>query len=326
MIGATSMQPVVSGYKFRDIEEGVWEFVSQEVVFKAFLERDINLRKHQYKDIVRVARDFKGMIYSPNHRIVDRRGNFSIHSTANGLALQGRHRGQVNRFVMHDYMFREEIPEGSPYYGIPGYERRDGGYVNDGVQINQSNWIRIGRDSLGDFYSEREYYDPVGENEDLLPDDRAHEVYGYFLEPFKLATSYLGIGDDTDCIFEWEINFALTPMMRRLMKENYIVVNLATETIVPGGAAFSEVTHLYLKEDMFGRSRIEGSLGTSQWGVGYYTFKFTGRNGAGNSEKLYIWSDGCVALRSLKLSAQVQTSARTMPLITQVDVSRIEEL
>jgi hypothetical protein len=317
-IGATSMEPVANAFRFRNVESGSWDFVSQEVVFKSLMERDIDMRRHHYKDIVRVKDGFTGMIYPPNQNIVNAVGDFDIYGTANGMALQGRHRGQVNRYVLHEYMFREQIKENSVLYGVPGYDRFTN-RVNDGVQVNQSNWLKVKGDTIDDFWSEREY-------DVEMFDQIEHRVYGYFLEPFKLATSHLGLHEEIDCIFEWEINFALTPLMRWLIKDRYVVINLATETIVPGGAVSSEVTHLYLTADMFSRRRVVGAAGTSNYEIGYYTFRFNGRNGAGNSEKLYIWSDSCMAIRGLKVVLSVVTEQRSLPLNTQADIAERKEL
>jgi len=128
-------------------------------------------------------------------------------------------------------------------------------------------------------------------------------------------------------MFEWEISFALTPFMRKILKDKFVTVHLAAETIVPGGIVLSQVTHLYLKDDMFGRYRQSSvPIGIEQEKMGYYTYRFNGRNGAGNSEKLYIWSDGCVALRSIKLAVTQTTAQRTMTLVTHIDVQGVEEL
>jgi hypothetical protein len=167
----------------------------------------------------------------------------------------------------------------------------------------RGKWKKVPGDDIRDFFKEREY-GPV-----LFPN-------GYYWEPFRLATAFLGIDDNTDCQFEWVITFAFTEWMYRIVGDKYVTVNLASETSCPNGHKKSEVTHVRLRNDMFQRSDER---------IGYYTFRFNGRNGAGNSERLFIWSDGVMALRSLELITRTVTTQRTSPLYTQADFVGIEE-
>jgi hypothetical protein len=168
----------------------------------------------------------------------------------------------------------------------------------------RGRWKRVPGDDIRDFFKEREY------NPTMLPE-------GYYWEPFRLATAFLGIDDSTDCQFEWVITFAFTEWMHRIIGDKYVTVNLACETSCPNGHVKSEVTHVRLRDEMFQRSEER---------IGYYTFRFNGRNGAGNSERLFIWSDGVMALRSLELVTRVVTTTRTSPLYTQADFIAVDEL
>jgi hypothetical protein len=75
-------------------------------------------------------------------------------------------------------------------------------------------------------------------------------------------------------------------------------------------------THIFLSKEVFTRSD----------NAGYYTIKFQSNNGIGNRERLFIWSDGIVALEDLKIACKQMTTSRTQPLITQVDLERLVEL
>jgi hypothetical protein len=314
--GATSMESMGNAFRFKDVESGTWDFVSQEVAFKTLLDRDINERHDYYKDIVRVKEGFLGMVAPPNINTVwPKDGYFDLDSTAQGVAMRGRHRSQVNMFVWHDYMFREQITSENVMYGIPGYDRFND-RVNDGIHINHGLWDKLKGDKLIDFYGHRNY-----------DWERYDRIYGYFIEEFKLCTSFIGLANNTDCMFEWEIVFALTPMMRRMLKDKYTTVYIAAETQSPGGGIYSPVTRLYMAEDLFGRTRIDGALATSETNTSYYTFRFNSRNGAGSMEKLYIWSDGPVAIKSpIDVLIAPITEQRTQPLVTRVDISELKEL
>ena len=171
------------------------------------------------------------------------------------------------------------------------------------LKDNRGKWEKIDGETIDGFFSKRKYY--------------FNRPEGYYWEPFRLATSFLGIDDSTDCQFEWIITFAYTPWMHNIIEDKYVTVFLASETACPNGHKRSEVTKLRLRNDMFQRTDEQ---------IGYYSFRFNGRNGAGNSERLFIWSDGLMAIRKIELIARTVTSARTSPMLTQPDFSAVEEL
>jgi len=321
--GSDTLERAALVHRFISVDEGTWDFVSQEVVFKTFIYSrpdlpDNNPLVSRIKDIVRMSDGFSGLVYPPNHRIVDEDGDFKLHGMAGGLVAQGDNRGQMYRYILQDMLSANPNDESVMFREIPGFLPsyvRALGKANDGVIVNHGLWDKVKGRTAMDFWSERKY---GGELDD---------VYGYYLEPFKLATSFLGIDEATDCLFEWELNFAMTTNMARLLGNKYVTVFLASETLTPGGVTVSDVTNVYLKVDMFQRERIEGAVSSGSSGEhGYYSFRYNGRNGAGNGEKLYCWSDGGVVLRGLKVSAQKVTGTRTTPLVTQIDVSQLEEL
>ena len=170
------------------------------------------------------------------------------------------------------------------------------------IKGNRGKWQKIKGDSIDDFFSKRIY---------------AERPEGYFWEPFRLATSFVGINDDTDCLFEWVITFAYTTWMHNIIEDRYVTVFIASETACPNGHRRSEVTKLRLRNDMFQRTEEQ---------IGYYSFRFNGRNGAGNAERLFIWSDGLIAIRKIIVSVKQVTNARTSPALTQADFVAVEEL
>lgn len=166
------------------------------------------------------------------------------------------------------------------------------------IEHNRDKWKRVSEE---DFYSERVY---------------KQGIYGYYWEPFRLLTSFLGSGDENDNQYEWVITFAFTEYMERIVKDRYVTVMLMAETALPNGFKKSNITKLRLRDDMFRRSPGH---------IGYYSFKFNGRNGAGNAERLYLWSDGLIAVRKIVLNVIPVTSDRTSPMYTQPDFVPVEE-
>jgi hypothetical protein len=175
-----------------------------------------------------------------------------------------------------------------------------------GLKENRGHWQRMKGDDIRDFFVPRTY--PVADID---------KPTGYYWEPFRLATAFLGVNDNTDCQFEWIITFAFTEWMYSIVGDKYVTVNVACETACPNGHKKSEVTHVRLRNDMFQRSDER---------IGYYTFRFNGRNGAGNSERLFIWCDGIMALRKLEQVVRPVTTSRTSPLLTQADFVALDEL
>jgi hypothetical protein len=261
-----------------------WDFTAQESALRAVLEG--------HHTIIRLGDDFKGQIYWPNETIALNPEEFRTYSASGGLVIAGRRRFQVSRFLMQPLML-------DPVLNLYDIGR------------NRKRWIPVKGDDASQFWSERDYKWCYTEKDDTP----LEAVEGYFVEPFKLATSFLGVGDDQDGVFEWEITFGINDMFRKLWQDRYIKVNVAADTITPGGQKRSEVSHIYLKQDLFTRGAR----------LGYYTTRFSSLNGAGAGEKLYIWSDGLIGIRAIKLGVKNITQRRASVSVNRPDISGMEE-
>jgi hypothetical protein len=269
--------------RFNNITAGQWDFVNQEVMFKALLKDQIV--------VLRLDNAVIGEIYPPNNTVYDLEngGDFKVESMAGGTVFQGPNRFVVNRFVYQDYMQTQ-------------------------IRENMKKWDRLSR---YDYDSERDYrwnfIPPEDWNYQSAP---SFAVAGWTTSPFKLATAMLGMNEETDCQFEWSLTFTWSEMMESLFKQNeFVCVNLQAETVTQGGTLKSNVTHVYLFKECFNRSGSKG----------YYTFQYQSNNGIGNRERLYVWSDGIIALEGLQLSCLDMTERRTQPLTIQADVQQLTE-
>jgi hypothetical protein len=267
-----------------EVIDSKWDFTAQESALRAVLEGHLT--------IIRLGNDFQGQIYWPNETIALTREEFRTYSASGGLVIAGRRRFQVSRFLMQPLML-------------------DAGLDLFDIDRNRRRWLPIKGDDASQFWMERDYKWHYTEKDDTPLD----AIEGYYLEPFKLATSFLGVGDDQDGLFEWEITFGINELFRKLWQDRFIKVNLAADTITPGGHKRSEVTHIYLKQDLFTRGER----------LGYYTIRFSSLNGAGAGEKLYIWSDGLVGIRAIKLGVKNITQRRASIAVNRPDISGMEE-
>jgi hypothetical protein len=164
-------------------------------------------------------------------------------------------------------------------------------------QNHFEKWKPIRGDTWDDFDGDRDYGWHYG------GDEPQEVTEGWFFNPYKLQTAYLGLDDGTDAKFEWHMTFILTPFIDSLVRDRYVTVNLAAQTITEGGVVTGEVTRLYLYKEMF----------TRQGSYGYYHFRYQSNNGVGNRESLRIWSDNPIAIQegSLKQAAKGMTERRT---------------
>ena len=98
----------------------------------------------------------------------------------------------------------------------------------------------------------------------------------------------------------------------------YVCVNITSETMSPGGKKVAErPTHVFLCKELFTRSD----------NYGYYSFRFSGQTGAGNRERLHIWSDGYIAISAINVEYKPITTRRNEILTQQVDViGRLAEM
>lgn len=282
--------------RFKDIKDGKWDFVNQNVVFQCIgnmtrVMDDVSDRDDDLVDNIFIAtmdgqqHGITGEVTPPGTPVFNNKSWFKTYSFAGGLTFQGPNRYVVNRFICLDYM------------------------IND-IVANKGKWKKLKRDKFNPFRKYKEDFVAVN--------DRVTEgVSGWTHNPFVLATAPLGVSEETDCLFEWELTFTWTDEMDRIYKDNeYACVNIMAQTMCPGGKKRCEPTHLYLHKDLFTRSD----------NTGYYSFKFASRNGAGNREQLFIWSDAYVAMTGLSVNYKVITERRTMPLTTsQIDIREMKE-
>lgn len=210
-------------YRFKDLREGKWDFVNQEVLLKVLLADDTGKVL-----IVRLDNLMKGELYPPEPTLYDKESDFKTLSMPAGFAYQGPKRFSVHRFVITENMFNDVI-------------------------ANKKKWERLDRDK---FYSERDY---GWEYEDLSTEPTNNAVKGWTHNPFKLATAMLGINEETDCKFEWSITFAWTFALEKLYEQNeYVTVCLQGETVTEGGTILGEVTHVPLYKECFTRAGDAG--------------------------------------------------------------------
>ena len=192
------------------------------------------------------VQDFAYELSPPIDTIFNDRSWFKTLSMPSGIVYQGPNRCIINRYVISDYMYKS-------------------------LKENAGHWKKVSRE---DYHPMREYkakYETVDEQIGFFVD-----VNGWTHNPFLLVTSPLGISEDVDCVYEWEITFAWTVEMDRIYeKDQYVCVNVAAETMTPGGKVMCRPTHIFLTKELFARSN----------NYGYYSFRFQSRNGAGNRER-----------------------------------------
>jgi hypothetical protein len=269
--------------RFKDIKNGRWDFVNQEVVFKMLL-GDRILKDDVTGDFVARldAGEVIGEMYPPNATIYNERSDYKILSMAGGLVYQGPKRCAINRWVLTDDMYNQ-------------------------IKVNKKRWKKLDREAWS---PGRDY---GWEYEDLSTEPPFTAVYGWTHNPWRAATAMLGVSEETDCLFEWELTFAWTEQVDRVFEQNeFMSFNLAGEMISQGGTLLSRPTHLFLHKGLFKN--------------GYYSMRYTAKNGMGNRERLYMWGDGMAALESLTLYTKDMTTRRAQPLVTsQIDVQNLVE-
>ena len=95
------------------------------------------------------------------------------------------------------------------------------------------------------------------------------------------------------------------------------MVNIQSETMTPGGKVIAaRPAHVFLKKDLF----------TFSGNYGYYSFRYSGKCGAGNRERLHIWSDQYICVSGLQCEYKQVTTQRTSKLVQQADVYGMQEI
>jgi hypothetical protein len=260
-------------YRFAKLTEGQWDFVNQEVMFRAEMTEGNTV-------IMRLDNGMNGEVYPPP-LLADGEttiGDWHMRSMAGGLVYQGPSRFVVNRFITNEYM----IPE---------------------MLANKGKWKRLDKYN---FDSERVY--ELG---------TVDEIDGWVHNPWKMATSFLGVKEEADCMYEWEITFIWTDLMDRLYAhDEYATVSIQGETVTEGGTVKSKVALVYLYKELFNRTGING----------YYSYRFQSGNGIGNRERLYVWSDSFIDAEGLQCEYKVMSERRMQPVPIELDVRQLREM
>lgn len=276
--GGDVMESVGNGFRFRDVRNGKWDLVAQEIVFKSELERNL-------RTLVKVDDEFLGTLDRPHVYM----GDYDHYGLSCGLVVQsdgteteGMEQCQVYRNVLHNYMLLSGMS----------------------ILENLGKWKKVKGDNISDFFEDRVY-------------DKENLPSGYLHNPFHLATTYYGLADNVECRFAWKLNFIINDLMRVIMKDSYVQVNICAETITVGGTVVSPVTHVYLTKELFTRSSDYN---------GYWTFVYYSENGLGSREKLYIWGDGLFGLEKFECGILECGKMRAAPALIRVDVHGKEEM
>lgn len=278
--------------RFRDVQGGFWDFVNQEVVLPCLMTfKRLNAEvddKDTETDNIIVPVMSKGQV--SGELIPPLTTVFNDRSWYKVVSLpSGLAYQGPNRVIINRAIFVE--------------------YMLDTLKGNLGKWDKMGREK----YTTKRSYPEV--YSDILTDITG--VDGWTHNPFLLVTSALGNSEDTDCLYEWEITFCWPIEMDLIYTvDNYAVVNVTAETMTPGGKVKSRPTHVFLTKDLF----------TRNGNYGYYSFRYQSKNGAGNRERLHIWSDQYIAISSITCESKVVTSRRTEILTQQVDVKGLKEL
>lgn len=294
--GGTSLNVIDMVERFRNIKNGFYDFVNQEVLMPClatFNRLDARVYDDSDEtDNVIVPRlkggNFKGELAPPLDTIYNTRSWFKVLSLPCGLTYQGPNRCIINRFVVQDHMIKQ-------------------------IKDNYGKWKRIDHETYHPFRGYKARYEWV----DAQIGDKL-EVKGWTHNPFLLVTAPLGVNEHTDCIFEWEITFCWPVEMDKLYDaDSYATVCIQAETMTPGGKVIAQrPAHVYLTKELFTRTGC----------YGYYSFRYQSDCGSGNRERLHIWSDQYICVSSLQCEYKTLTQKRTEILTQQVDVYGLKEI
>lgn len=290
--GSTSLNKVELLERFRDVKNGYYDFVNQEVIMPCLmtykrLNNEIEDKDSETDNIIvpiLSGNQVSGELPPPLTTIFNDESWYQVKSLPSGLAYQGPNRVIINRDIFVEYML-------------------------DSLKSNLGKWKKVNREK----YSFKRDYKQ--EFSDVLTDVKG--VDGWTHNPFVLVTSPLGYSENTDCLFEWEITFCWPIEMDLIYNvDNFATVNICAETVLPGGKKLARPTHVYLTKELFTRREA----------YGYYTFRYQSKNGAGNRERLMIWSDQYIAISSLVCESKVITQRRSEVLTQQIDIQNMKEL
>lgn len=288
----SSLTKVAMMERFRNIQSGHWDFVNQEVVMPCLM-------------------TFKRL----NEEVIDK------DTETDNIIVPVLSKGQVSgelppplTTIFNDRSWYKvvSLPSGLAYQGPNRVIINRSVFVEymlDTLKQNIGKWSRMDREK---YVTKREYQEKYT---DVITDVKG--VEGWTYNPFVFVTSAFGQSEDSDSMFEWLITFCWPIEMDLIYgQDNFACVNILAETMTPGGKMKSRPTHVFLTKELFTRN---GSYG-------YYSFRFQSKNGAGNRERLHIWSDQYIAVSSIFCEVKVITSRRTEQLTQQLDVQKLKEL
>lgn len=278
--------------RFRDIQKGYWDFVNQEVVMPCLM-------------------TFKRL----NAEVEDK--DSETDNVIVPVLSRGRVSGELPPPITTIFNDRSwykcvSLPSGLAYQGpnrVIINRSVFAEYMTSSIKQNFGKWKKLNREK---YSLKREYPEEYS-----TVDKQIQGVDGWTHNPFVLVTSALGSSEDSDCLFEWSITFCWPIEMDLLYSsDNYAVVNITAETMTPGGKVKSRPTHVFLTKELF----------TRNGNYGYFSFRFQSKNGAGNRERLHIWSDQYIAISSINCESKIVTSRRAEQLTQQIDVQKLKEL
>jgi hypothetical protein len=208
--------------RFKNIKNGRWDFVNQEVVFKCLLTDNLFENDVTGNIVARLDdRNVIGEVYPPNETIYNERSDFKMISMAGGFIYQGPKRCVVNRWVITDDMVSM-------------------------IQSNKRKWQKLDRE---EWAPGRDY---GWKYADWHTEATPGAVHGWTHNPWRAATAMLGESEETDCLFEWELTFAWTEQIDKIFEQNeFVSFNVAGETIGQGGTVLSRPTHIFLYKEHF---------------------------------------------------------------------------
>lgn len=278
--------------RFRDVQRGYWDFVNQEVIMPCLM-------------------TFKRL----NAEVEDK------DTETDNIIVPVMSRSQVSgelppplTTIFNDRSWYKAVslPSGFAYQGpnrVIINRQVFVEYMLDSLKSNLGKWQKMPREK---YSTKRVYPDTY---KDIMTDVKG--VKGWTYNPFLLVTSALGQSENVDCMFEWVITFCWPIEMDLIYgPDNYACVNIMAETMTPGGKLACRPTHVFLKKELFTRTG----------NYGYYSFRFQSKNGAGNRERLHIWSDQYIAISSIDCDCKVVSSRRNEQLVQQLDVQKLKEL
>lgn len=278
--------------RFRDVQRGYWDFVNQEVVMPCLM---------TYKRL--------------NAEVEDK--DTETDNVIVPVLSQSRVSGEVPPPITTIFNDRSwykavSLPSGFAYQGPNRVIINRSVFVEymlETLKDNLGKWKKMDREK---YVTKREYRENYS---NILRD--VNGVDGWTHNPFLLVTSALGDSENTDSVFEWEITFCWPVEMDLIYGvDNYAVVNITAETMTPGGKTMSRPTHVFLTKELFTRHEA----------YGYYSFRYQSKNGAGNRERLHIWSDQYIAISSIYCERKIITERRTEQLTQQLEIKHLKEL